>query len=107
MNVPLGWYGAETPVASPDYASQALTALPALADIIAPKDPRVLRAQLNAAVARGAPVSTIASLRARYDAAVEKQVSGSEWRTLGKVGAIVGIGVGAAAIFYILTKALK
>jgi hypothetical protein len=44
---------------------------------------------------------------ARLGLKTEAIESTREWRTLGKAGVVTGIGIGAAIIFFILTKALK
>lgn len=74
----------------------------------------VLRAQLQTAIVEQRPLSTILELRAKV-AAADRQVqaymlgeqSSQEWANLGKIGLAVSIGVGAALMLLLATRAFK
>ena len=70
--------------------------------------------KLAQARAQGQSSAYIGRLEANYYAAkraYEKQLEGEEstrqYRLLGQIGIVTGIGLGAAAIFYVLTRAFR
>lgn len=105
-----------------DSASLAntITALsPAITTVVdALNDPikrvAVLKAKIADAKRKGKSRATIEKLQAKLYAAQERMGvkqesldSTRDWRNLGKVGLITGIGIGAAVIFFILSKSFK
>jgi uncharacterized protein YciW len=96
--------------------SKALTVGEFLASSLQDKYKLVLTSKqklVNAQVS-GMPVSQIQRLQANYDAAVrqynkqlEAEDSTKQYRLLGQVGGVTIIGIGAATIFFILTRALR
>jgi hypothetical protein len=101
---------------SPAFTETVSALLPAVSSIISEtQDPYRKVELLKVKLSGQAPGSTsykktAAKLRAAEarlglkDEAIE---STREWRSLGKAGVVTGIGIGAAIIFLILTKALK
>ena len=74
----------------------------------------VLEVELKQLIARDASPNRISETRAKLDAArrqaalqIESESSTREWRTLGKIGIVTGVGIGAAVILWILSKTLK
>ncbi len=74
----------------------------------------VLEAKIINARKKGSSASKIRILQAKLDAARiragvknESLESTRDWRSLGKLGVITGIGIGAAIIFFILKSAFK
>lgn len=118
----VGEAGVDIPVPTSDGSNPV-----ALAEILAPlaagvtsglTDPHrqaaLLRAQLDIARSKGASLTKIKKLEAKLQAAERKAALADEgvqstrtWRGLGQVGGLVGIGVGLALVFYLLTKAGK
>lgn len=91
-----------------------------VAQVIAAQLQDKYRSMMNAeqklaqARAQGQSSAYIAKLEANYYAAkraYEKQLEGEEstrqYRLLGQIGIVTGIGLGAAAIFYVLTRAFR
>lgn len=101
------------------YLATLQTASPLLQSLAASlSDPvrraALLRAELQNAAARGAPVATLLVIRAKLDAAeraaatrVTSEQSTQEYRTLGKVAAASGIVVAGSLAFYLIVKALS
>lgn len=74
----------------------------------------ILEAQLNSAKSRGASLQEIGRIEAKLMAAqrrlqikIEGESATRQWRTLGQLGVVTGIGVGAAVILYVLSRAVR
>lgn len=124
MNVPYGQYEEvpaqmHTPEGDVGIFELAVGYMPvaqALAAQLQDKYKLMINAErkLNTAKAAGQSTAYIKQLEANYLAAkrnYEKQLEGEAstktYRLLGQVGVVTAIGVGAAAIYYILTRAMR
>jgi hypothetical protein len=111
--------GAGTPVeelSSWQALSKALTVGEFLATSLQDKYKAMLTAErkLNNARAQGQSSAYIAQLQVNYEAArrayqrqLDAEQSTQQYRLLGQVAAVAGIGLVASGIFFVLTRALR
>jgi hypothetical protein len=108
-----------TAIRDPSTQQTIMQAAPVVSSLVeATQDPirrlYVLRADLQQAVLRGAPLPVIQGLRAKVAAAeraaaikVEGETSTREWRALGKTAISVGIAAGVGLTLLIFAGALR
>jgi len=107
---------AETPATTPDYVTQLLPIATALIDssqtpeVVAAKvaNYRKLRDRLPKGSAGWQALDNrIRVLQAKYKASSKSKASEREWSTLGKTGLVVGIGVGAALLAFLIAATMR